>query len=43
MRIDDVWFLRGIVSSATLTTDGLCNVDQYTLYTKVSDYADWVE
>lgn len=37
-----VWFMRGIVSAATLNAMGFCDVDTYSLFTKMEVFLDWV-
>lgn len=42
VEMEGMWFLSGIVSSGPRTMDGSCNVNRYNLYTRVTDYVDWI-
>lgn len=37
-----VQYLRGIVSASLITLERTCDVDDYAIYTSVSDYYDWI-
>lgn len=38
-----VWYLQGIVSSSLLTNVKTCDVNKYTLYTKVNEFLSWID
>lgn len=42
IKIDDVFFLRGIVSSSLLTTLGECDTSQNAVYTDVLKFRNWI-
>lgn len=42
VQVNGLWTLVGVVSSGTLTSSGMCNVDRFNLYTKLIDFADWI-
>lgn len=39
-----LWTLKGIVSSAAVSSaTGECDVERYTLFTNVADFANWIQ
>lgn len=42
VSIKNVWFINGIVSASFLTSEKHCDVSKYALYTKLSDFKDWI-
>lgn len=41
-KVSNAWSLRGIVSSSLFNSDGSCNINTLTVYTKVSDFYEWI-
>ena len=42
VKYGDTYYLKGLVSACFLNTDGICNVNDYALFTNVHNYYDWI-
>lgn len=42
VKFRGVWTLKGMVSVSPFKSTGECDVNRFALYTKVTDYADWI-
>lgn len=36
------WFIRGIVSSSIITSDGSCDLTKHSIFTNMFDYIEWI-
>lgn len=43
VKFRGLWTLRGAVSSALLDSIGDCDVERFTLFTKITDFAPWIK
>jgi secreted trypsin-like serine protease len=43
VKVSNVYYLRGIVSSSLLTNDYECDVDSYSVFTNVLKFTNWIK
>lgn len=43
VKFRGLWTLRGAVSSALLDNIGNCDVERFTLFTKITDFTTWIK
>lgn len=43
VKFRGLWTLRGTVSAGAFRSDGGCNVERFTLYSKLTEFATWIE
>lgn len=42
VNLNDVWFIRGVLSKSFVSGFKRCDFSGPAIYTKVSDYLDWI-
>ncbi|KAG5675184.1 hypothetical protein PVAND_005109 [Polypedilum vanderplanki] len=42
IKQNDIWFLRAVVSSSLLKSDGSCDTDNFAIFTDVTKYKNWI-
>lgn len=43
VKVGSIWTLGGIVSASVLKDNFDCNVERYTIYTKVVEFNEWIK
>lgn len=43
IKFRGLWTLRGTVSAGAFRSDGGCDVERFTLFTKLNEFTDWIK
>lgn len=43
VKVNSIWILKGIVSASLVDSDLNCVLEKPAIYTKVSDYIEWIK